>query len=259
MASILDVLRERDDLSTYVIHLTKGGGDAAFDNLVSILSGRRIEARNHFGLPQSRRLAERFKGTAFARTQQAVCFTETPLKHVRHMCAEIENRSTRLRDYGVAFTRNYARRRGISPLWYVDTSPGQPGMRSHDWLTNPLRDLIDDAVRAATPEGSTEPNPARLAAQPVFRLTPFVETMGPTRDGRRKEFWWEREWRKVGPLNFVPYEVIAAVVPERDHRRLRTGLAAMPGYRGLRLVDALWTPSRIAEAMAGVEAGPFST
>ncbi len=42
----------------------------------------------------------------------------------------------------------------------------------------------------------------------IFRLTPFIETMGRLgeQEGRRpKEFWWEREWRHAGTdLSFYP-------------------------------------------------------
>src|SRR4051812_43185337 len=100
MISIVDVLKERNDLSTFIVHLTKGPRDEALCNLVEILSDRRIEARTYFGLPYSRKWAEKFDGTPFSRTQQAVCFTETPLIHVRHLCTEIAGRTTQLRDYG---------------------------------------------------------------------------------------------------------------------------------------------------------------
>jgi hypothetical protein len=139
----------------------------------------------------------------------------------------------------------------------LDTTRGQPGFKSHEWLTNPFRKLIEDAVRAATPRGSTEPDPTDLAMHPIFRLTPFIETMGQTQDGRRKEFWWEREWRKVSSLDFNPAAVVAAVTPTRDHDNLRTALSAVPGYAKLRLVDPAWDAGTIEAALDGVNTGPF--
>ncbi|MFI5911562.1 hypothetical protein [Dactylosporangium sp. NPDC051541] len=143
------------------------------------------------------------------------------------------------------------------PHRHRDVTPGQRGGLSHNWLTNPLRDLIEQAVRCSTPAGSNVPDPERLVDQPIFRLTPFVETMGPTRSGRRKEFWWEREWRKIGSFDFTPQSVIAAVIPACDHDRLRSGLAAMPGYKDIRLVDATWPSGTIVEMMSDVAPGPF--
>ena len=44
------------------------------------------------------RLAERFPEVA--KTQQAVCFTETPIEHAWMMCRQIADRSFRFNGYG---------------------------------------------------------------------------------------------------------------------------------------------------------------
>jgi len=109
------------------------------------------------------------------------------------MCSQINNRRIQFNGYGIAFTKTFARRRGANPVWYLDITPG------HDWLTGPIQELRDQAVQAATPPGGAV-EAELLAAAPILRLTPFIEQMGPTRDGGHKEFWWEREWRRVGDL-----------------------------------------------------------
>jgi hypothetical protein len=183
-----EVARERGDLSPFIVHLTRGEGEQARLNLVSILTGKVIEAQSVFGLAQARALAEQFDGTPFAKSQRAVCFTETPLPYLRHMCRPITTRQKPLRDYGVVFTRGDARAMGINPVWYLDTTRGGSGRPSHEWLTDAFREAYIAAVKAATPPASENPDPVLLAGQPIFKLTPFIETMGPTSDRRPKEF-----------------------------------------------------------------------
>jgi hypothetical protein len=259
MPSIYDILRQRGDLSTFIVHLTKGKADEPFCNLVSILTGQRIDARSYFGLPQSRALAEKFEGTSFAQSQKAVCFTETPLAHVHLMCGDIKHRAVGLREYGIAFTRTYARRKGANPIWYLDATRARHGEKRHEWLANPFRDLIDEAIHAATPMGENLPSPIRLGARPIFRLTPFLEVMGQTMTGKRKEFWWEREWRKVGCLDFEAEAVISAIAPEADHVKLRAELSAIEKYSNLRLIDATWDKCKIDGVLEGVDSDPFPT
>jgi hypothetical protein len=94
---------------------------------------------------------------------------------------------------------------GPNPVWYLDITPG------HDRLTGPIQELRDQAVQAATPPGGAV-EAELLAAAPILRLTPFIEQMRPTRDGH-KEFWWQREWRRVGDLVVAPHDIVVVFVP----------------------------------------------
>lgn len=52
-ATIEQLLHRRTDLSTFVVHFTRSAQDmSALDNLRSILSGRKLEARNVYGMAQ---------------------------------------------------------------------------------------------------------------------------------------------------------------------------------------------------------------
>ena len=90
------------------------------------------------------------------------------------------------------YPRRHRRRadpEGPRGTWYLDIS-----QRGRDWLTGPVNRLVESAEAEATgQDGVTDA--AALAEAEILRLTPFIEQMGPTTDGRRKEFWWEREWR----------------------------------------------------------------
>ena len=148
MATIEELLHRRTDLSTFLVHFTREYDQrSARDNLVSILRDVRIEARNVYGMADQ--LARRFP--ALAEGQKTVCFTETPLEHAWMMCSEIRGRRVQFDDgYGVAFTKTWARRRGINPVWYLDiTRRGGP-----DWLTVSIGNC---STRPSRPRSSLVP------------------------------------------------------------------------------------------------------
>jgi hypothetical protein len=129
MATIEELLHRRTDLSTFVVHFTKDTNNppaSAAENLVSILSNLRIEARTAYGM--ARALAERF--LEVAATQKTVCFTETPLEHAWMMCSQIDNRQVQFNGYGIAFTKTFARCWGANPVWYLDQTP-RPRLAHH--------------------------------------------------------------------------------------------------------------------------------
>jgi hypothetical protein len=246
MATIREVLRDRGDLSTFVVHLTRG--DDPRGDLESILTNCTVEARSCFGPKPSRDLAAKHPGTVFEWSQRTACFTETPLRFVRLMCGDIENRDMNFAPYGIAFTRTYARAMGVNPVWYVDRHymPGE----FRPWLITPVWEMINSAAAAGLP-------PEELAELPIFKLTPFIETMGRPQGGNRKEFWWEREWRKVGNLHFLPSKAAIVLAPAAEHEALRNVVQHIPGYSNLRLVDVSWAPEQIEQSLDGLDNEPF--
>jgi Putative abortive phage resistance protein AbiGi, antitoxin len=257
MATIEELLHRRTDLSTFLVHFTRSyNRRSARNNLVSILRDRRIEARNVYGMADQ--LVRRFP--AMAEDQKTVCFTETPLEHAWMMCRNIEGRSVQFNGHGIAFTKTFARRRGVNPVWYLDQT------RGHNWLTSPVRGLLDRAVEDATPPRATTPDIERLAAAPILRLTPFIEQMG-NPSGTRKEFWWEREWRHVGDLSFSTDDIVVVFAPEDEHDDLRARLSKRPRFASRTpaiassmpaFADAQWGLERMIGALADVaDLGPF--
>lgn len=76
------------------------------------------------------------------------------------------------------------------PIWYSDIS-----RRGYDWPVKAVNAMVTDAVdRATGVDGAVDDD--ALQGEPVLQATPYFERMD--RLARRKEFWWEREWRKVG-------------------------------------------------------------
>ncbi|MFB4273515.1 abortive infection system antitoxin AbiGi family protein [Nonomuraea sp. GTA35] len=202
------ILQRRTDLSTFIVHFTRDTSTSARDNILSILTSGQIRANASFGMA-----AEQLRNTPYEATQRVACFTETPIEHAWAMSTPIAGRNVRLSQYGVAFTKDWARKSGVNPVWYLDITP------DHDWLTNPLQQLIDQALEQLNLP-FTQPG----GLPPVLRLTPFIEQMGTgtRRDGTtyRKEFAWEREWRHNGTFNFSLGNAVAIFAPENDHLAL---------------------------------------
>jgi Putative abortive phage resistance protein AbiGi, antitoxin len=254
MPTIEDLLHRRSDLSTFLVHFTRDTDTpprSARDKLLCILRTRRLQARSSYGMGAE--LAARFPQVAA--TQKVVCFTETPLEHAWMMCQQIEGRTVQFDGHGIAFTKTFARRTGANPVWYLDIT------RGHDWLTEPIRELLEQAVDDATPEDEADPDPEWLVDAPILRLTPFVEQMG-TPAEIRKEFWWEREWRHVGDLRFTTDDIVVVFAPQAEHDWLWEQLVDGPDYPGgtLAFVDAHWGLERMIGALAGIpddNLGPF--
>ncbi|VXC09844.1 abortive infection system antitoxin AbiGi family protein [Aeromicrobium sp. 9AM] len=249
---IEDLLQRRTDLSTFLIHLTrKTKNFDARSNLLGILREHAIIARTELGMAQT--YATQLDGTAA--TQRVVCFTETPLEHAWMMTREIENRQRSFAPYGVVFTKTTCRRRSCNPVWYLDITPG------HDWLTPPINELVKMAVENSTVKKGQIDNGV-LAAQPIFRLTPFIEQMGKPLEVR-KEFWWEREWRHAGDFSFSPRSVVAVLAPRSEHGSLETEIAALDERwkkRKVPLLDPEWGLERMIAALARIDeddAGPW--
>ena len=166
------------------------------------------------------------------------------------MCRPIANRQNQFSPYGLAFPKAWARRSGVNPVWYLDITPG------HDFLTRPINDLIEIAglgeARAFVADGRSGKLLARVSAarSQVARLAPFIEMMG-TYNGEspyRKEFWWEREWRKVGRLQFAWSNVVAVFAPESDF-----DVEILQGENPLEMFSQLVVPAIVARLSIGTE------
>jgi hypothetical protein len=229
---IRDVLNRRTDLSTFVVHLTRDRDElqepiTAREALESIVEERYLRAETPMGMAKDQDDAS----DPAKQTQRVVCFSETPLEHIYSLVADIEGRRVWLRPYGLAMTKLTARRMGIGPIWYVNQTTG------FDWEVTPaVNELNERAVR----EGN-------FHEDPIAKLTPFLEQMGTWSEGSRKEFWWEREWRHVGPL-WLPSRGVIWLCPEADMGTFREKVGEAP------LIDPTWGLEQIIAHLAGFEA-----
>lgn len=170
------------------------------------------------------------------RSQRCVCFTETPLEYIKLLTEDIAGRSVKFDPYGIAMTKRQGRSIGVNPVWYVDITPG------HDWLTKPLNELVQQAIATGD-----------YSKQPIAKVTPFIEQMGKGNQPHsyRKEFWWEREWRHVGNLDFAAPVIV--LCPEGDFQELRQhidGAGALDPERVV-LIDPSWSLEEMIARLAG--------
>jgi hypothetical protein len=194
------LLNRRSDLSTFVVHLTRkssAGTPTAKENLEGILTAGTIEARTPMGWTG---VGKGKLSAASLAAMKVVCFSETPLEHIYSLFQNIRGRAVKLSDYGLAFTRETARSRGVNPVWYVDMTPGRT------WTLPPALDELRQEATLA---------PGGFESHPASKILPFIEAMG-TWTGSRKEFSWEREWRHVGDFKFSSLDVALVLCPETE-------------------------------------------
>jgi hypothetical protein len=87
---------------------------------------------------------------------------------------------------------------------------------------------------------------------------------------RRREFWWEREWRYRGNLTFAWSEVVAVFAPHDQHDAIRSMIEQAEAERAGEaqvvpeepppILDPRWGLERMIAALANVpdeHAGPL--
>ena len=199
------------DMSDYLVHFV-GGREATPDRRFDVL-------RN---VLQDRELKPGIGGFGFAKgwaspqhTQRSVCMSEVPLTYLARLVS-------RHGSFGVGLAKTDVRAAGGQRVWYVDDS------------TEPMN-VLDDLLAEVTD--------ARRWADPLWKLTRFIDRVTPDGDGRaRYEFEWEREWRVPGGMHLS--EVKFLFVPSIWHELARTSLGAH------RLIDPMWGSAQIATALA---------
>lgn len=229
---IKQLLARRSDLSTFLVHLTREypPGTHARDNLKSILIDQVIEARTAYGSAVKRLDELEIFNDKSKDTQKVVCFTETPLEHVRLLTGEIEKRATQFGPYGIAISKRLARKTGVNPVWYLDITPG------HSWLTTPLNNLINKEI-----EGNM------FATSDIAKLAPFIEQMG-VGENYFKEYWWEREWRHLGDFSLDMKFIV--ICPEKEWESITPDwMRVVPRP----FVDPEWSLEKIIGRLAGFE------
>jgi hypothetical protein len=214
-------------------------GMSARERLASILDEGEIWARSAMGWAAD----QDDPNDPEAQTQRVVSFTETPLEHIYSHVADIENRRIRLEPYGIAMTKLRARKLGINPVWYVDMTPGR------DWvIKEALNEMKEEVVAAGAFHHSN-----------LAKILPFFEQMGTWPNiPSQKEFWWEREWRRVGDVDLPPnLKGCLVLCPEDEleefERLARPGLLDPERRRRRRkCIDPRWGLEQVIAHLAGV-------
>lgn len=208
MRDISKVLLFRNDISPFLVHLTRHTERKAKRNLLNILTTMTLKYGSvPFGDAKYRYPMYKLATDGFYFS--AVSFTETPLNEV-HTLLEIGGRAYDLQPYGIAFLKERLMKRGASPVFYVNNLKGDK-----DHIVEALCDLIDkNRILAAK----------ILPYIAVFgkKLTPFVGAA----PGGMIDFRWEREWRYTSRsryLKFSKRDVFIGLCPhnERDYFKRR--------------------------------------
>jgi len=240
---IEELISRRADLSSFIVHLTRiYEGKSAKENLESIIRSHTIEARNPMGMGASniRWINSKSRILNFQdliNSQRAVSFTECPLEHLYAFVEPIEWRDIKLEPYGIAFTKAHARELGLNPIWYVDQTPSVPS-----WLSHKINNLIAKAVKSGD-----------FLHSDIASIVPLFEIMQPKSDSTiKKEFWWEREWRHVGDVNFYIKDIALGICPEEEIEYFEE-LSSQFSTRKVRFINIRWSLETIIAKLAGWE------
>lgn len=118
--SIMRIPKEREDLSRFLVHLTKDyGGERAHNNLFSILKDKAIYAKNAHCLVMHK-LKTMYFSSVLQKEFNTVCFTETPLTQIKRLLATDEIHEVKLKPYGLIFWKDDLFEKGASPAVYIN-------------------------------------------------------------------------------------------------------------------------------------------
>ena len=212
--SKLEVKELREDLSPFLIHLTRNGyykrwpdidkdvkdGEHtnldAKNSLENILKAKTIEARSPFGY-FNYKVAYRGKNQN-SKIKRAwlrpVCFTETPVDYIYVQCEKVQSRKFNFAPYGLAFFENSVRKAKGNPVMYFESS--------------------NDSIRSALDTISTLPN-----CEDFVSLMILYQSFGKhlfSNFASEIDFRWEREWRVRGDFYFDPKKDVAFGICPQD-------------------------------------------
>jgi hypothetical protein len=175
------ILLFRNDISPFLVHLTRDTDKFAKSNLESILDSQSLiygpvpfsDAR--YGLDLSF-LTPAVKLNFFS----AISFTETPLPEI-HNLLDIARRQTDLKPYGLVFIKSKLKSKGVSPVVYINNMNGDK-----DHVVRALCSLIHSDSQAA------------MQILPLIAIFGrYLKPVGGTYHEGDVDFTWEREWRFV--------------------------------------------------------------
>lgn len=226
LRGIRNILYFREDISPFLIHLTKSaevaGRELPADFVLKhIISRRRLAAGENpisdarFGIEGDN--AEQVK-SEYCR---AVSFTETPLSEI-HCLLEILERKEgyQLEPYGLVFLKYKLRKKGVSPVLYLNNENSDK-MEVIKALCQLIGEESDDAAR---------------------QILPLISSFGKRLREPEKniDFLWEREWRYPnanGDFRFNRTDVFVGICPDdeiRDFEKIFPGVKFIDCQRNIK-------------------------
>ena len=190
-------LNNKQDYSQFLVHLTKDdlfalpGGEnqviPAREVLNRILDEQKLKAFNHF-FPYSPNLI--LQNTSTIKKFNVVCFTETPIHQINILLDKAIKKNFKPEPYGLVFTKEYIRKKGGNPVFYVTKK-----------IAHPLWQYLYEPYV----EGKAQ------APDDICKLLALVTVCQ-----ERNDFHWEREWRVIGDLEFDLKDIYCGLCPEDE-------------------------------------------
>ncbi len=179
------ILNRRSDLSTFVVHLCREQETkTAREAIKEILGAAQpvIKAGKGSGI---------FASNDWDGHTKAVCFTEMPLEHIYSFASPMRGRQYNFKRYGVMFSKDFALKKGVGPIWYMNGFADQPKLIPALYQ---LANTLNDEQKKLFQE-----------------ILPFLDQWDPARN-----FYWEREWRHKGDFYFSRQDVVLGICPSND-------------------------------------------
>lgn len=200
---IKNILKIRNDISPFLIHLTKSIKDGKAAKAVfqeGIIVGKQLQAGGKdvsaasYTTPK-----DGLKENDYRAYFRAVCFTEAPLSEI-HCFFDIDYRNINLEPYGFVFLKDNLKIKEVSPVFYINNY----GVDRTDVLKQFCECII------------TNPGAAR-------EILPLMASMGKKLNvgggGAEIDFSWEREWRYPafkGHFDIVHDDVFIGLCPDNE-------------------------------------------
>lgn len=193
--------KKRDDLSKFLIHLTRDYSDSsATDNLVNILKQKKIKAKNPYCL-FIHKLNQMDFSKVLKKKFNTVCLTETPLTQINMLSANIPNRKIKLKPYGLIFWKDDLLEKGANPAIYINAR----GTKLRNFLLNEFENQFSGVK---TLKKFKENDDFYNEIIQYYSLINIIST--------NHDFSWEREWRFLGDLKFDYKEIVAIIAEDPD-------------------------------------------
>jgi hypothetical protein len=234
-------VQKRDDLSRFLIHLTRDLKDSsAKDNLIGILKDKKIEARNAHCLVMHK--LEQMRFTKLLRWQfNSVCFTEAPLSQVSQLTRLIPKRSIELRPYGVVFWKDHLMDCGANPAIYLNAQ----GNSLSRYLIKQFEEIFKDVQSLKSLKAAEERH-----YKSIIQLYALLNVFN-----RERNFMWEREWRHMGDLSFKYSDLVAIIAknPQSFLEECEDRLSPIVYGKYIKripIIDPSWHLEEVVEALA---------
>jgi len=176
----------RNDVASFMVHLTRNVENygSSNNNLQNILNTKKIFAFNCKGMFYD--IKDYWMET------KSVCFTEIPLTHIK-FCLEMPGRDIKFEPYGLVFTREFLQARGANPVMYLNT-----------YQSEEIKQAVADLVSRPELRSSIE------------KIVAYFDTFGKDHGEKIYDFYWEREWRLRGDMEFDYPDVLLGICRDED-------------------------------------------